>query len=38
MCHTDMVACDKVYDVPPPIVLGTKAQGSSSGSARAFAP
>lgn len=22
MCHTDMVARDKIYDVPHPIVLG----------------
>ena len=29
MCHTDMVARDKVYDVPHPIVLGHEGQESS---------
>lgn len=27
MCHTDMVARDKVYDVPHPIVLGHEGSG-----------
>ena len=27
MCHTDMVARDKVYDVPHPIVLGHEGAG-----------
>lgn len=27
MCHTDMVACDQLYEVPMPIVLGHEGAG-----------
>ena len=41
MCHTDMVARDKVYDVPHPIVLGHEGAGiveSVGADARKVAP